>query len=332
METNNFGILDLKQSMNVRHLWIGVILFAFCMITEHAKANVKRIVKYQADTTIVIDTALPDIAFPLTVRKSMPQVQLRQLWKDSAWQKFIIHQGSNSILINANVKLSIDLNDLEHSDGTDVKSSATIAVRKMVKPADFMLLQAPTTNRGALLDIDNGFYISAFAIDKPLRLKNGKTIRIEFAPSNATSTLFYGDTLKTGAVNWQIVTTPNRSEINRLGWIGFGELYTNKQGKIDQYIKLDLGDEYVLPEKASVFLVFKARTIVAAGVSTEVPVLFSFRNIPIGEAVYAVAIVEVNGKYFIGKSDEFSVTDEDIPAVALQEMELSAIYSYINNL
>jgi hypothetical protein len=321
-------------TMKWLNLSVVMVLMSMFLCPLTSMANTTADNFYQRDTTIVVDTALPDIAFPLTVRKIIPAVPLRQLLPDSS-SKIVILKNDTAIQVietAGGVKLSFVVSDFEYTNGQTIHEQVVVTVRTMVTPADFISAHAPTISRGALLDLQWGFHIAASTPSKSIQLKKGKSIQITFPASTTIESLFYGDTLKTGAVNWMEAAQLDQLQINRLGWIAFGERYPNKQDRIDQYVKLDISEDYLLPEKATVLLVFQNKHIVASGISTEVPVLYSFRNMPIGEQVYAIAFMEVAGKLYVGKSDRFMVDEEDIPAIEMKAWSKDAIQLLLQQL
>jgi len=157
---------------------------------------------FQKDTTIVIDTALPDIAFPLTVRKIIPAVPLRQLLSDSSSKTVILKNDTAIQVIKTacGVKLSFVVSDFEYTNGQTINEQVVVTVRTMVTPADFISAHAPTISRGALLDLQWGFHIAASTPSKSIQLKKGKSIQITFPASKTIESLFYGYTQQTGTV------------------------------------------------------------------------------------------------------------------------------------
>jgi len=270
-----------------------------------------------ADTTIVIDTALPDISFPLTVKKSIPPVAMHRSFATGVKQQYLLTDSVNSIKTSSGFSIWIKKEDLQNNNGSTVQGDIFVNVVELSNTQDFIYAKAPTMSRGALLTINHAFYIEAVCNNTILQLKKGKSVII-LAPANAKK-LFIGDTLKNGNINWLPASDHQKIVANELGLIASGDYYANKQSRIDQYLKLDLGDEYLLPDAASVYMIFKKQTMIAAAVSTEVPVLFSCRNMPIGEEAYALAVVSINGKLYAGKTDFFAVTDEDMPTIQLTE-------------
>ena len=124
---------------------------------------------------------------------------------DAATQRFTADVKKISV-ITAKGKLKVIVNPsvLEKEDGSPVDGKINVSIIELTNSDDLFKSNAATVSDGRLLASGGSYFIGMESDGKKLRLKNGKTIQVDFPLLNDEEMeLFYGERDSTGIMNWK---------------------------------------------------------------------------------------------------------------------------------
>ncbi len=123
---------------------------------------------------------------------------------EQAPQKFNVSaQKPSSVKGKQGTVIFINPDDLMTTNGEAVSGSIEVELKELTNQKQLLNANATTSSNGKLLVSGGAYYINMSASGKPLKLKSGKTLSVEF-PQITTEKmgLFYGQRDGLGNLNW----------------------------------------------------------------------------------------------------------------------------------
>lgn len=100
--------------------------------------------------------------------------------------------------------ISINPADLVTDDGQPLGKNIEVELKELTNQEQLLRANAQTTSNGQLLISGGAYYINLTSDGQQLKLKDGKTLSVEFPKlSNTEMSLFYGQRDSLGQMNWQ---------------------------------------------------------------------------------------------------------------------------------
>ena len=128
---------------------------------------------------------------------------------DAASQKFTASPKKNSIITaSKGLKIIVDPSVLEKEDGSKVDGKISVSIIELTNSNDLFRSNAATVSNGRLLASGGSYFIGMECNGKKLRIKNGKTMQINFPIlTDKEMELFYGERNDDNNMNWKRVGT-----------------------------------------------------------------------------------------------------------------------------
>lgn len=103
--------------------------------------------------------------------------------------------------------ISINPNDLATESGEPLGDSIQIELKELTNQAQLLKTNAQTVSSGQLLVSGGAYYINMTSNEKQLKLKEGKTLSVEFPKlADEEMSLFYGQRDSLGGMDWKQAT------------------------------------------------------------------------------------------------------------------------------
>src|SRR5690554_5630241 len=120
-------------------------------------------------------------------------------------QKFKVSSDTLSIVTGKNgTIINVDPNSLETVDGSPIGKEIEVKLVEMVTLKDFLTNNAQTVSNGEVIETGGAYDITMFSDGKELKIKNGKSIKVEFPRiSEKDMEVFMGERDSLGQVNWE---------------------------------------------------------------------------------------------------------------------------------
>src|SRR5690554_1863220 len=120
-------------------------------------------------------------------------------------QKFKVSSDTLSIVTGKNgTIINVDPNSLETVDGSPIGKEIEVKLVEMVTLKDFLTNNAQTVSNGEVIETGGAYDITMFSDGKELKIKNGKSIQVEFPRiSEKDMEVFMGERDSLGQVNWE---------------------------------------------------------------------------------------------------------------------------------
>src|SRR5690554_216072 len=120
-------------------------------------------------------------------------------------QKFKVSSDTLSIVTGKNgTIINVDPNSLETVDGSPIGKEIDVKLVEMVTLKDFLTNNAQTVSNGEVIETGGAYDITMFSDGKELKIKNGKSIQVEFPRiSEKDMEVFMGERDSLGQVNWE---------------------------------------------------------------------------------------------------------------------------------
>lgn len=120
-------------------------------------------------------------------------------------QKIIVSTKQPSIITGSKgLKIMVDPASLEPENGTAIGQTIEVRMKEITNQEELFKNNAPTICSGKLLISGGSYYIEMFSAGNKLRVKNGKSLKINVPSYTAGKMeLFYGERDANGILNWQ---------------------------------------------------------------------------------------------------------------------------------
>ena len=120
-------------------------------------------------------------------------------------QKFIVSSNKSSKIKGENgTVILVNPNNLETVDGKSINANIEVELKELLNQPQLLKNNAQTVSDGKILVSGGAYYINMTSDGQQLKLKNGKTLSVEFPKvSDDEMALFYGEKDSLGTINWQ---------------------------------------------------------------------------------------------------------------------------------
>jgi hypothetical protein len=148
----------------------------------------------------------PEPANETTINDYIPSTELAYLQQTlaEAPQTFTVAANTTqTITAKKGLRINITTGDLETEDGSAVTTPVQLSIKELTSTQDIVANDCPTVSNGKLLETAGSYFIGVSGNGKNLRLKKGKTMKVEFPKRGAGMELFYGQRTADGSMNWQ---------------------------------------------------------------------------------------------------------------------------------
>lgn len=157
--------------------------FAACS-TESESENADDSLAKEAEATQRADKLLDDIAGP------------PQTFSGSSDKPFTVTGARGTIV-------AVDPSALETIDGSPLGSEIKVELRELIEPGELIANRTPTVSGDRLLETGGAYYLGMSSDGKPLRIKEGEGLMVEFPRlSEQDMELFIGQRDHGGMVDW----------------------------------------------------------------------------------------------------------------------------------
>lgn len=302
-------------------------------------------------TTCII---LASCGNPDLEKKTNSTQELFNKWEEAKSQFFAFKADTSFIIIGRQgTKIEIPPDCWFFDDGTSPSDSILFELQEIYTPSDIIFSNASTQTKNDLLETGGMVFMQARskAVDRVLKIKEGKKINIYFPKHGETKTdmkLFKGNANE-GYVIWDEVIVDSATSVITVDTIytegGFMPIY---QKELDHYLfsTTEMGwlncDRFLEGEKKtilslnidttiipSVRLIFKNMRVAAYPLLENGKLVFY--NIPSGEPATLIGFYKTDERYF-KFSKSFMVTQNMVETASFSEVTLEQLESEIKSI
>jgi hypothetical protein len=172
----------------------AALIVAACLFACHSK---------QQHTVNFSDHMPPDVM--ALANDSFEIKQLNEAFLNYTLQKFTVEKNKITVVTGKKgLKVTVNPSVLEKMDGTSFDGPVEVRMAELTNSSDLFKANAATLSNGKLLVSGGSYFIEIYSDGKPLRIKKGKHMQVDFPLLNDDEMeLFYGQRNEDGNMNWQ---------------------------------------------------------------------------------------------------------------------------------